>query len=199
MENTSTSTALVPVSFPNGNSVVGPNVLEYAKRYQTFLNQTAESILALTETVYEASINLSVDEFSQFQEEVGLNSKSTLSKFLAIGKNVNLLRPYSNRLPYAWTTLYKLVRMKSFQFDQIKDHLNTEMTAADIMKLLGRPPKKAKKDNADIKLYLHSLLENEKQDFVFDLKRLMTKYKISHNISARLNAEIGKWNQKQAA
>ena len=30
MENKSKNTALVPVSFPNGNSIVGPKVLEYA-------------------------------------------------------------------------------------------------------------------------------------------------------------------------
>lgn len=77
---------LVPISFQNTNSIVGPTVLEYAKRYQTFLNKTAESILSLTETVYEAEKNLSYDDFKVFKEEVGLNSKATVSKFLAIGR-----------------------------------------------------------------------------------------------------------------
>ena len=84
MENTSTNNAPVLVKFPNGNSIVGPSVLQYAERYQNCLNQTAESILALTETVYEAKQSLTDAEFNQFKEEVGLKSKSTVSKFLSL-------------------------------------------------------------------------------------------------------------------
>jgi hypothetical protein len=151
MENTSADNACVPTTFPNGNSILGSSVLEYAERYQTFLNQTAEAILSLTETVFEARTNLSPDEFNQFKEEVGLNSRATVSKFIAIGKNVSLLRPYTDRLPHAWTTLYRLVQLKQFQFDKVKSSLNSEMTGGDIDRILGRATKSSKNDHADIK------------------------------------------------
>lgn len=199
MENTSKNTALVPVSFPNGNSIVRPKVLDYAKRYQTFLNKTAESILSLTETVYEAEKNLSYDDFKVFKEEVGLNSKATVSKFLAIGKNVSLLRPYSKNLPYSWTTLYRLVRMKQFQFDKVKDSLTTEMTAADIQRLLGRPPRAAKKDLADIKIYLWKLRAEEKADFLEELKEVARNFAIKVNLSTELSQIMKKQKEKQAA
>lgn len=199
MENTSKNTALVPVSFPNGNSIVRPKVLDYAKRYQTFLNKTAESILSLTETVYEAEKNLSYDDFKVFKEEVGLNSKATVSKFLAIGKNVSLLRPYSKNLPYSWTTLYRLVRMKQFQFDKVKDSFTTEMTAADIQRLLGRPPKAAKKDPADIKIYLWKLRAEEKADFLEELKEVARNFAIKVNLSTELSQIMKKQKEKQAA
>ena len=199
MENTSKNTALVPISFPNGNSIVGPTVLEYANRYQTFLNKTAESILSLTETVYEAEKNLSADDFKVFKEEVGLNSKATVSKFLAIGKNVSLLRPYSKNLPYSWTTLYRLVRMKQFQFDKVKDSLTTEMTAADIQRLLGRPPRAAKKDPADIKIYLWKLCAEEKADFLDELRDLVKGYEVTVNLNSDLSQEMKKLKEKKAA
>ncbi|NDB59875.1 hypothetical protein EB001_15725 [bacterium] len=195
----SNTTALVPVSFPNENSIVRPKVLEYANRYQTFLNKTAESILSLTETVYEAEKNLSADDFKIFKEEVGLNSKATVSKFLAIGKNVSLLRPYSKNLPYSWTTLYRLVRMKQFQFDKVKDALTTEMTAADIQRLLGRPPRSAKKDPADIKIYLWKLRVEEKADFLEELKEVARCFEVKVNISTELSKIMKKEKENQQA
>jgi hypothetical protein len=170
MKNTSTANALTPTPFPTGNSIVGPSVLEYAERYQTFLNQTAEAILSLTETVFEASTNLNPDEFIQFKEEVGLNSRATVSKFIAIGKKVSLLRPYTDRLPHAWTTLYRLVQLKQFQFDKVKSSLSTDMTAADIERILGRRSRSSKKVHADIKLYLYKMSSEEKKEFVLDLR-----------------------------
>lgn len=190
---------LVPISFQNTNSIVGPTVLEYAKRYQTFLNKTAESILSLTETVYEAEKNLSYDDFKVFKEEVGLNSKATVSKFLAIGKNVSLLRPYCKKLPYSWTTLYRLVRMKQFQFDKVKDSLTTEMTAADIQRLLGRPTRAAKKDPADIKIYLWKLRAEEKADFLEELRDLVKGYEVTVNLNSDLSQEMKKLKERKAA
>ena len=199
MENTSKSTPVVLKGFPNGNSIVGPKVLEYANRYQTFLNKTAESILSLTETVYEAHTKLSFEEFEQFKEEVGLKSKSTLSKFIAIGKNVSRLKPIEDRLPHSWTTLYRLVQLKQFQFDCVADILTVETTTSDILKVLGRHPTNVIKVNPDIKLYLSNLTKLEKLELVKELKVLLKGYKVIINISQDFSNEIQELNKKQAA
>lgn len=190
MENTSADNTCIPTTFLNGNSIVGPSVLEYVERYQTFLNQTAEAVLSLTETVFEASINLNPDEFNQFKEEVGLNSRATISKFITIGKHVSVLRPHTDRLPHAWTTLYRLVQLKQFQFDKIKSSLRTDMTAADIERLLGRCACSPKRDHADIKLYLYKMNTEEKKEFVSDLKELVKEYEVAINTSAEFKAEM---------
>lgn len=181
MENTSKVTALVPVQFLNGNSIVGPKVLKYAERYQTFLNQTAASILALTETVYEAKYNLSADEFKAFTKEVGLKSKATVSKFIAIGENVSRLEPYKSNLPCSWTTLYKLVRMEQSDFDEVKDFLFTDMTASDIEGLLGNATSQTRfVDKPDIKIYFGLLCSNDKIKLTSEIHRLCKKYKVNY-------------------
>lgn len=197
MENTSADNTCIPTTFLNGNSIVGPSVLEYVERYQTFLNQTAEAVLSLTETVYEASANLSHDEFNQFKEDVGLNSRATVSKFIAIGKNVSLLRPYADRLPHAWTTLYRLVQLKQFQFDKVKSYLNTDMTAADIERLLGRSKRSKRISHADISLYLHKMILDEKKEFVLELKELVKEYEVVTRTSSSFNTEMRELRNKR--
>ena len=197
MENTSADNTCIPTTFLNGNSIVGPSVLEYVERYQTFLNQTAEAVLSLTETVYEASANLSHDEFNQFKEDVGLNSRATVSKFIAIGNNVRLLRPYADRLPHAWTTLYRLVQLKQFQFDKVKSYLNTDMTAADIERLLGRSKRSKRISHADISLYLHKMILDEKKEFVLELKELVKEYEVVTRTSSSFNTEMRELRNKR--
>lgn len=199
MENTSTDNALVPTSFLNGDSIVGPSVLEYAERYQTFLNKSAEAMLVVFETVYEANKTLSTDDFNLFKEEVGLNSKSTVSKFLAIGRDVSRLRPYSDQLPHAWTTLYRLVQLKQFQFDKVKSSLSPEMTAADIQRILGHHTTSTKKDYADIKLYLFKMTSDEKKDFILELKELVKDFEVVVNTSNDLNNEMRQLREKKGA
>lgn len=190
MENTSTNTELAVIMFPNRNATISPNVIDYAKRYKHFLNKTAEAILSLTETVYEAKHKLKDTEFKQFQEEVGLKSKATLSKFIAIGEKVDRLKPYKKTLPHSWTTIYKLVRLEESEFDEIKEFLFSEMTASDVDELLGNAPHKIKYlDKPDIKLYLQMLTHNEKLQFAAKLHRILKQYKIHHCMPTALSED----------
>lgn len=200
MENTSKSTALVPVTFPNGNSIVGPSVLEYAKRYQTFLNKTAESILALTETVYEARTNLPDDEFEQFKEEVGLKSKATVSKFLAIGEKSYRLKNYADRLPHAWTTLYRLVQLSDDDFSSVEAFINPDMTAGSINKILNPVVQSPVKDLPDLKLYFGNLEFHQRKRFLIKLTRLMQAYQVrDFKTSGEFGIEVRKMRGMSAA
>ena len=199
MENTSKSTALVPVSFPNGNSIVGPSVLEYASRYQTFLNQTAESILALTETVYEAKENLSDAEFKQFKEEVGLKSKSTVSKFLAIGEKSSRLKDHADRLPHAWTTLYRLVQLSDEEFAIVEPSICPEMTAAFINKLLNVSASQPAKDRPDMNVYMNKLDYGQKKGFVKELTKLLMLYQVEFKTCGDFTIEVKKMRYSSPA
>ena len=165
--------------FPNGNSIITLKVLDYTNRYNTFLNKTAESILCLTQTVYEAKANLDINEFNAFTKEVGLKSNATISKFIAIGEKYSRLLPYTNNLPCSWTTLYKLARMSQSDFDQVKDFLFAEMSITDVQSLLPSSPQKKKfNDKPDFKIYLELLNHNEKLEFACKLHKLAKNYKV---------------------
>lgn len=88
--------------------------------------------------------------------------------------------------------------MKQFQFDKVKDSLTTEMTAADIQRLLGRPPRAAKKDPADIKIYLWKLRAEEKADFLEELKEVARCFEVKVNLSTELSQIMKKEKEKQA-
>lgn len=195
----SNTNPLVPVAYQNTNSIVVPEVLEYANRYQTFLNKTAESILSLTETVYDAKKNLSDDEFIQFKEEVGLKSKATVSKFLSIGENVSRLRPYKDRLPHAWTTLLRLVKLSNDDFLKIEKSLSPDMTASSIDKLLNHNVTQGVKDVPDIKLYLNKLEFGQKKGFLKKLTELMKSYQVDFKTSGDFTIEVKKIRGSTAA
>jgi hypothetical protein len=166
-------------SISNRNLVISPKVLDYTKRYNTFLNKTVESILFLTETVYEAKANLDINDFTTFTKEVGLKSEATISKFITIGEKVSRLSPYKNNLPCSWTTLYKLARMKESDFDKIKDFLWADMSVTNINDLLSNSPLKTKViDKPDFKIYLELLNQNEKLEFANKLHKLIKSYKV---------------------
>ena len=202
MENTSTNNAPVLVKFPNGNSIVGPSVLQYAERYQNCLNQTAESILALTETVYEAKQSLTDAEFNQFKEEVGLKSKSTVSKFLAIGQNSSRLKGCSDRLPHAWTTLYRLVQLTDDEFSLVENSICPEMTGAMINRLLNLPVASSAsvtKDLPDVKLYLNKLDFGQQKGFLKELTKLLMLYQVNFKTSGDFEIEVKKMRCSSAA
>jgi hypothetical protein len=90
----------LPKVFPNGNSAVASKVDEYVDRYNALLCKSADTLIALGETLYEAKENLKKDEFKLFLEKTGLNkTKSTYSKLIKIGEEAPRLRPYVNNLP----------------------------------------------------------------------------------------------------
>jgi hypothetical protein len=179
-----------PKSFPNGNSIVGPTVLDYAKRYQTLMNQTAASILALTETVYEAKKTLTNDEFEQFKSEVGLKSKATVSKFLTIGEKSVRLKAYTNRLPHSWTLLYRLVTLSDDEFLAVASFINPEMTNTTLNNVLNIQRQSTVKSIPDIELYLNKLQPGQKKGFLKKLTHLLTVYQVEFKASSDFTREL---------
>ena len=133
---------LVPttsVTFPIGNSeIIKPEILALVDRYQSFLRKTAESILGLAETVVQAEAELNSVDFLIFCDNVGLvKGSTTYSKLKQIGERSDRFRPFVDRLPNTWTTIYKLAKLKPDQFDHICSTLTPFITSKEIDEQIG--------------------------------------------------------------
>jgi hypothetical protein len=199
MKNTSSTIAVPPVVFPNGNSIVGPKVLAYAERYQNLLNQTAQSILALAETCYEAKSHLSENEFEEFKTEVGLKSQSTLSKLLGIGEKSTRLRPHVDKLPQAWTTLYKLSRLEPNEFDRIIPILSVDLTASDINAELNISTSKSAKASPDICITFDNKPTSVRRKVYDELREITDRYGCNLVMSKSFSNEINVTKINEAA
>ena len=122
----------------NGNAVITPQILSFVDRYQTFLRKTAEAILGLAETLVEAEKDLNAVDFLIFCENVGLEKGSpTHSKLKQIGTVSARFRPFVDRLPNTWTTIYKLSKLEPDQFARIAEALTPFSTSKEIDEQLG--------------------------------------------------------------
>ena len=126
-------------TLPNGNlDVVKPEILAYVDRYQSFLRKTAESILGLAETLVEAEAELNAVDFSIFCDNVGIVKPSpTYSKLKQIGEKSDRFRPFVDRLPNAWTTIYKLSKLPTDQFSRVSASLTPFITSKEIDEQIG--------------------------------------------------------------
>lgn len=112
---------------------------KFVEQYLTFNKSSAESILRVSETVVRAEQDLG-DSFDAFCKRVGIVKGSpTYSKHKTIGENALRLEPYLDKMPSAWTTIYKLAKLPPDQFEMIAGALTPLCTAADIDSLLSKP------------------------------------------------------------
>lgn len=155
-------------------TVITPKVVTYVERYQTFARKTAESIIGLAETLIEAETTLDGVEFSIFCDQVGIKvGDATYSKLRAIGLNASRFNPYLDRLPNAWTTLYKLAKMTPDQFSLVAESLTPFTTAKELgFAVTG----KAEKKEVDLSISLGSLSSEIKSSIYADINELKSRY-----------------------
>jgi hypothetical protein len=95
-----------------------PTFLDLVDRYLTFAKASAENIIALAKTVKDAKDHLSENELDMFCDRVRLNRRSsTFRKLMKIGENAARFEPFIEKLPSAWTTVYKLAMLSDAEFD----------------------------------------------------------------------------------
>lgn len=181
----------LPKVFPNGNSVISTKVDEYVDRYNALLCKSADTFIALGETLYEAKESLSNDDFTLFLEKTGLNnSKSTYSKLMKIGEEAPRLRPYVNNLPQSWTTLYALSKLEADQFEKIAPQLNAYSTAKDIASLTEAKIEAKEDFSADVTISFAELDLETKNRVFCELADLQVQYKFKLKISSKLDDEF---------
>ena len=161
----------------NGNALVTPQIEEYVNRYKTFLRKTAEAVLGLAETLAEAKVKLNGVDFHCFCNEVGTPEGSpTYTKLLKIADNAARFQPFIDRLPNTWTTIYKLAKLPSEQFERVSADLTPFITAREIDELVGEEKEPRNVEHYDIKLSFEDMLPEQKATIYQELDRLKAEY-----------------------
>ena len=114
---------------------ITPSIENYVQRFRFYARRTAENIILLAETAYEAELLLKPGEFEAFCNEVNMDHKSsTYRKMRQIGKLRDRFLPHLDKMPNNWTTIYELSKLTDKQFEGLVENkvINTEVTADKI-------------------------------------------------------------------
>ena len=107
----------------------------YINKISSLKTNTAENILSIGLVMKEAKINLSKDDFQSFLKSTHYEEKSSsVRKWIQIGDAYQRLSPIANKLPVAWSTIYKLSKIDSNKFDLLErmNILHSTITAREI-------------------------------------------------------------------
>ena len=167
-----------PLKVPNGTESLSAEVARYVDRYRGFARQTADGIIGLAMTLVEAEEKLSTAEFKIFCELVGIPKGGPIyKKFTKIGEAATRFKPYMEKLPANWTTLYKLASLPPDKFDHVAQSLTPFITAREIDEKIeldrgfGRVAEKREDAERDVNEYAAWLLDKAEDG---ELARLIT-------------------------
>ena len=105
---------------PNGTEIDLPKYVKLVEQYRLYARQTAENIIGLAETLVIAKKELGDFDLHRFCRDVGLEYKGpTFRKLMTIGEKVARFQPFVDRMPNAWTTVYKLAALENHEFDRV--------------------------------------------------------------------------------
>ncbi len=127
-------------------------VRPFIKGFCQFANKSAENVLEMCKVVADAKAILTDAQFNQFCLAIGLNKDaSAISKMKRIGERYNQLMPHKDKLPSAWTTLYRLANMSDDAFEAAIGNcqIHCNMTAKDLS-LIAPSKAKAKRGTPSI-------------------------------------------------
>jgi hypothetical protein len=113
----------------------------FATEISILAKASTESTVAMCEVYYRAKNALKDDEFHALCSTVGHKSdSSTIKKYILIGEKASLFRPYLDRLPNTWTTLYEITRLDADEFQQFitNGQINRNTTGEKIKSLVKK-------------------------------------------------------------
>ncbi len=183
------SISTVVETFPNGNLEIKPEIQNFINRYQSSLRKTAESILGLSETLVQAERKLNAVDFLIFCQKVGLEKGSpTYSKLKKIGEKSERFRPFVDRLPNTWTTIYKLSKLEPDQFSRVSASLTPFITSTEIDEQIGINPNV--KTVYDFKISAESLDGESKAKFYDSLLSLKEQFNFTLTEGSKILKEL---------
>lgn len=109
------------------------NWYNYYQQIENNLIVGAKAIFLICRDLYDASRNLTPNDFELLKSKVHL-SEATISKYMIIGKSTTCRELFQlNKLPESWTTMYKIAKVKEPKdIQNIKMNVNLGSTAEDI-------------------------------------------------------------------
>lgn len=173
--------------FPNGKLPAllqeGTRIDNYVREIKSILQASASATLELATVVHSAKRDLDTTEFTALAERTGW-SPATFSKLITIDQNRQMLSEYIDRLPSAWTVLYRLAQLSTEQlarFDHLRK-LRPDTRIRDIEEFLAL---KEHVTNAPVAPALHSQREEDRTAFC-ELARI----EVAEELAAEARDEI---------
>lgn len=121
------------------SQLVSTDVYELSKEFNAFAQKTAEGILAMGLTVAKAK-RLSTGDFETFCKLIRYKSDSSaIRKLEQIGKRHDALHKHVDKLPSAWTTIYRLCALDDSAIDAsaASGLLNPTIKGSNLIALCG--------------------------------------------------------------
>lgn len=176
-------------------SVMTPRTMTYIERYRSFARKTAESVIDLARTLVEAEQTLDQLELREFFREVRIEQKSPVYKKLkVIAEKSSRFDSHLQRLPSAWTTLYKLATLPADDFDRLAqtNTLTPHMTASEIDEALNRSvtSRKTQRESFNAFFDLSNASDTIRAQFYDEVKRFAANLNIPVKISDNLLDDI---------
>jgi hypothetical protein len=134
-----------------------PTGEQLAAVFNKHMRKTVDSILIQAIAVSRSGL-LVYEEEEKFHINVGFAKDSgTCRKWTLIGNNITRLRPFMDRLPPNWTTIYKLVSLEPEEFRKVTDDpkFNRRMTGNEIGEILGTAKMKEKLEKFDVDISIN--------------------------------------------
>lgn len=165
-------------------SIINRKTRKYVDLAFKYFKQSAKNILLLGKTIVEANEALSPDEFATFCQEIGIEKNSaTFKKFHKIGSRAFQLEPFLEKLPTAWTTLYKLSTLQPDDLNVITsgEFLSPLTTAKQVDEYFGKQKAASQREAFDIfisteeldeevQAQVHEALNELREQFCFKMK-----------------------------
>jgi hypothetical protein len=109
---------------------------------------------------------------------------------MTIGEKVARFQPFVDRMPNAWTTVYKLALLENHEFDRVtKSELFTPlMTAGDVNLIVNGKPETKEEGHRDLTIDLSGLERSAKIELYRKVKALEEKFKFRLTLSAELKS-----------
>ena len=134
----------------------------------------------VAETLVQAETELNGVDFLIFCENVGLVKGSpTYSKLKQIGERSDRFRPFIDRLPNSWTTIYKLSKLQPDQFARVSASLTPFITSKEIDEQVGINRTASVSQTYDFKIALGFLDGDSKAEVYEALLALKARFKFS--------------------
>lgn len=114
----------------------------FATEIAGFAKASTENTIAMCEVFFKAKHELGA-EFSRLCSALNYTAdSSTIKKYILIGERAELFKPYLDRLPNTWTTLYQMTHLDGDELQQLlaSGQLNQATTGAQIKSILKKRP-----------------------------------------------------------
>ena len=165
-------------------------------QYKAAAKDSCRGTIAMAEALVRADQELKGRDLAAFYEGTGVDPESSkVRKFRCIGEAAARLNPYLDRLPSAWTTLYRLTQLEADEFDKLMDSgaVHPLATWGELAEALGHN-REDKEDVLRVHLDLSALPDDRLQDFVARLTKLCTKFGVSYEPAKAWKAKFDSLN-----